>query len=56
VAGCLGEPRRALELFEGWENEAELFGEQLVELSHPGVAAVRKISRVGNRANHIWSA
>jgi len=56
VAGYLNEPRRALELFEGWGNEAELFGEQLVELSHPGVAAVRKISRVGNRANHLWIA
>lgn len=56
VAGCLGEPRRALDLYEGWADEAESLGEQLVELSHPGVAAIRRLSRVGNRANHLWTA
>lgn len=54
VAGCINEPRRALELFEGWGREAELLGELLVELAHPGVAAVRKLSRVRNRANYAW--
>ena len=43
-------------LYEGWAREAESLGEQLVQLSHPGIAAVRKLARVSNRANHLWTA
>jgi hypothetical protein len=47
---------QALELFEGWAGEAESLGAQLVQLSHPGIAAVRKLARVSNRVNHLWTA
>jgi len=56
VAGYVTAPRQALELYEGWAGEAESLGAQLVQLSHPGIAAVRKIARVSNRANHLWTA
>ena len=56
VADYITAPRQALELYEGWAREAESLGEQLVQLSHPGIAAVRKLARVSNRANHLWTA
>ena len=56
VACNIDAPRNALELYEGWATEAEVLGEELVRLSHPGVAALRRLSRVGNRANHLWTA
>ncbi len=56
VASSVRAPREALELYEGWASEAELFGEQLVQLSNPGITAARKLARVANRANHSWVA
>ena len=56
VAGYVTAPRQALELYEGWAGEAESLGAQLVQLSRPGIAAVRKLARVSNRANHLWTA
>jgi hypothetical protein len=56
VADYITAPRQALELYEGWASEAELLGEQLVQLSNPGITAVRKLARVANRANHSWTA
>lgn len=56
VAGYVTAPREALELYEGWAGEAESLGAQLVQLSHPGIAAVRKLARVSNRVNHLWTA
>jgi len=56
VADYITAPRQALELYEGWASEAELLGEQLVQLSNPGITAVRKLARVANRANHFWTA
>ena len=56
VADYITAPRQALELYEGWASEAELLGEQLVQLSNPGITAVRKLTRVANRANHFWTA
>jgi hypothetical protein len=55
VAGYVTAPRQALELYEGWAGEAESFGAQLVQLSHPGLAAVRTLARVSNRVNHLWT-
>jgi len=56
VACNIDAPRNALELYEGWGGEAESLGELLVCLSHPGIAAVRTLARVSNRANHLWTA
>jgi len=56
VAGYVTAPRQALKLYEGWAGEAESLGAQLVQLSHPGIAAVRKLARVSNRTNHLWTA
>jgi hypothetical protein len=56
VAGYVTAPRQALELYEGWAGEAESLGAQLVQLSHPGIAAVRQLARVSNRVNHLWIA
>ena len=55
VAGYVTAPRQALELYEAWADEAELFGAQLVQLSHPGIAAVRTLARVSNRVSHLWA-
>ena len=55
VAGYVTAPRQALELYEGWAGEAESLGAQLVQLSHPGIAAVRKLARMSNRGNHLWT-